>query len=39
MEAMNNLLNRRSIRKYQDKQVTDELLDQVLTAGLLPPPA
>ena len=37
MEAMNNLLNRRSIRKYQEKQVTDELLDQVLTAGLFAP--
>ena len=37
MEAMNNLLNRRSVRKYQDKQVTDELLDQVLTAGLFAP--
>ena len=37
MEAMNNLLERRSVRKYQDKQVTDELLDQVLTAGLFAP--
>ena len=37
MEAMNNLLNRRSVRKYQDKQVTDELLDQVLEAGLFAP--
>lgn len=37
MEAMNNLMERRSIRKYQEKQVTDELLDQVLTAGLFAP--
>ena len=37
MEAMNNLLERRSVRKYQDKQVTDELLDQVVTAGLFAP--
>ena len=37
MEAMDNLLNRRSVRKYQDKQVTDELLDQVLEAGLFAP--
>ena len=37
MEAMNNLLNRRSVRKYQDKQVTEELLDQILEAGLFAP--
>lgn len=37
MEAMKNLLERRSIRKYQDKQVSDELLDQVLEAGLYAP--
>lgn len=36
-EAMNNLLTRRSVRKYSDKQVPDELLDQVLTAGLYAP--
>ena len=34
MEAMNNLLERRSIRKYSDRQVEQELLDQVLEAGL-----
>ena len=32
MEAMKNLLERRSIRKYSDRQVPDELLDQVLEA-------
>ena len=37
MEAMKNLLERRSIRKYKDTQVPDELLDQVLEAGLYAP--
>lgn len=37
MEAMTNLRNRRSIRKYSDKQVPDELLDQILEAGLYAP--
>lgn len=36
-EAMHNLLTRRSIRKYTDTQVPDELLDQVLEAGLYAP--
>ena len=36
-EAMNNLLKRRSIRRYQDTQVGDELLDAVLEAGLYAP--
>ncbi len=36
-EAMNNLLTRRSVRKYTDQQVPDELLDQVLEAGLYAP--
>ena len=36
-EAMYNLLNRRSVRKYTDQQVPDELLDQVLEAGLYAP--
>jgi len=36
-EAMHNLLTRRSVRKYTDQQVPDELLDQVLTAGLYAP--
>ena len=34
---MNTLLNRRSIRRYKEDQVSDELLDQVLTAGLFAP--
>ena len=34
---MNTLLNRRSIRRYKEDQVPDELLDQVLTAGLYAP--
>ena len=37
MDAMYNLLNRRSVRKYTDQQVPDELLDQVLEAGLYAP--
>ena len=34
---MNTLLNRRSVRRYKEDQVPDELLDQVLTAGLYAP--
>ena len=37
MEAMYNLLNRRSVRKYSERQIPDELLDQVLEAGLYAP--
>ena len=37
MDAMYNLLNRRSVRRYTDEQVPDELLDQVLEAGLYAP--
>jgi len=33
MEAMENLLTRRSCRNYKPKQVPDELLDKVLEAG------
>lgn len=36
-DAMNNLLTRRSVRKYTNEQVPDELLDQVLEAGLYAP--
>lgn len=36
-EAMDNLLTRRSIRRYKDTQVPDDLLDQVLEAGLYAP--
>ena len=34
MEAIKNLLERRSIRKYAQRQVEEALLDQVLEAGL-----
>ena len=34
MDAMQNLLQRRSVRKYTDQQVPEELLDQVLEAGI-----
>ena len=37
MEAMQNLLERRSVRKYTDRQVDEALLDQVLEAGLFAP--
>ena len=33
-EILNSLLSRRSVRSYTDEQVPDDLLDQVLTAGL-----
>lgn len=36
-EIIHSLLNRRSVRKYEDRQVPDELLDQVLSAGLYAP--
>ena len=36
-ETMHSLLTRRSVRSYQAKQVPDELLDQVLSAGLYAP--
>ena len=33
-EILNGLLSRRSVRSYTDEQVPDDLLDQVLNAGL-----
>lgn len=36
-ETIQSLLNRRSIRSYTDQQVSDELLDTVLNAGLYAP--
>ena len=36
-EAYTNLLERRSIRKYSDRPVSDELLDAVLKAGIYAP--
>ena len=33
-EAIRNLMNRRSIRKYEDRQIPDEPLDQILEAGI-----
>ena len=36
-EAMRNLLERRSIRKYDDRPVPDEMLDQILRAGIHAP--
>ena len=37
MDAMQNLLQRRSVRKYTDQQVPEVLLDQVLEAGIFAP--
>ncbi len=36
-DAMQCLLERKSTKSYQDRQVSDELLDQVLEAGLYAP--
>lgn len=36
-EVMENMLTRRSVRKYKDTQVSDEVLDEVLKAGLYAP--
>lgn len=36
-EAMHNLLTRRSVRRYSDERIPDELLDQILEAGLYAP--
>lgn len=36
-ESLQTLLSRRSVRSYTDQQVPDELLEQVLTAGLYAP--
>ena len=38
-EAIENLLNRRSVRKYEDKQIPDDVLDTILNAGLYAPSA
>jgi len=39
MNAMENLLNRRSIRKYKKEQITDAELNAVLEAGMYAPTA
>ena len=36
-EAYRNLLERRSIRKYDDRPVPDEVLDAILAAGIHAP--
>lgn len=36
-ESLQTMLSRRSVRSYTDQQVPDELLEQVLTAGLYAP--
>lgn len=39
MDAIENLLNRRSIRKYKDKQISEKELDIILAAGTYAPTA
>jgi nitroreductase len=36
-EVIQNMINRRSIRKYQDKQIKDEELELILKAGMYAP--
>ena len=36
-ETIKNILERRSIRKYKDKEVSEELIDEVLKAGIYAP--
>lgn len=35
----NSIYNRRSIRKYLDKQITQELIEQIIDAGRMSPSA
>ena len=37
MELLETILNRRSVRKYNDKEVGGETLQSILEAGLLAP--
>ena len=37
MDAMENILSRRSIRKYKDKPIEDEKIKQILTAAMSAP--
>lgn len=37
MELMDVILNRRSIRKYRDEDISEEKLEKILQAGLLAP--
>ena len=39
MEFENVLFSRRSVRRFQDRQVPEELLEKILTAGLYAPSA
>ena len=39
METFEALLNRRSIRKFKDQQVSDELIDKIIEAGKYAPTA
>lgn len=37
MELIDVILNRRSIRKYKDEDISEEILEKILQAGLLAP--
>ncbi len=37
MSIIETLMNRRSVRKYTDEKVSDEVIDKILQAGLLAP--
>lgn len=39
MDALDALMTRRSVRKFQDRQIPDELLDRIITAGMYAPSA
>lgn len=39
MDTIQNIYSRRSVRKYTEKQIDDEILKQILTAGMSGPSA
>ena len=39
MDAMHNILTRRSIRKYSDKQISEDIVKELLNAGMHAPSA
>lgn len=39
MDAMQNLLERRSVRKYKVDPIPQEVLDKIIQAGLMAPSA
>jgi nitroreductase len=39
MDALDALMTRRSVRKFQNRQIPDEILDRIITAGIFAPSA